>query len=88
MKPTSDFNGVIAQMDAATYQNVRRAVELGKWPDGRELTQTQRELCLQAVIAYEQQHHVPVEERTGYIDRTGFGAHPPKAGKCHSHHQE
>jgi uncharacterized protein YeaC (DUF1315 family) len=88
MLPPTDFKQAITQMDATTYQALRTAVELGKWPDGRALTQDQRNVCLQAVIAYEQQHNVPVEERTGYIDRTGFGAHPPKTDKCHSHHQE
>lgn len=48
------------------YQNLKRAVELGKWPTGDRLTQEQRETCMQAVIAYEHLH-LPPEEHTGYI---------------------
>lgn len=55
------------------YQNLKRAVELGKWPNGGVLTAEQRGLCLQAVIAWEAKH-LPEHERTGYI--------PPKE---HSH---
>ena len=88
MLSASNFKELIQKMDLATYQSLKQAVEISKWADGRKLTAEQRELSLQAVIAYEQQHNVPVEERTGYIDRTGFGAHPPKVEKCHSHHQK
>jgi len=48
------------------YQNLKRAVELGKWPDGRRLTKEQRHTCMQAMIAYEHRH-LPPQEHTGYI---------------------
>lgn len=44
----------------------RVAIEIGKWPDGRELTPEQRETCMQAIIVYENKH-LPEEERTGYV---------------------
>lgn len=46
--------------------SLKRAVELGKWPDGRRLTREQTATCLQAVIAWESKH-LPETERTGYI---------------------
>ena len=46
--------------------SLRRAVELGKWPDGRRLTREQVETCLQAVIAWELQN-LPEDQRTGYM---------------------
>ena len=52
------------------YQSLRRAVELGKWPNGERLTQEQRETSLRAVIAYEHRQGIPEEQRVGYIDRT------------------
>ncbi len=55
------------------YENLKRAVELGKWPNGDKLTAAQKEHCMQAVIAYELKH-VPAKERSGYV--------PPKP---HSH---
>lgn len=50
----------------AIYQNLKRAIELGKWPDGNKLSSEQRQLCMQAVIAYEHKNLAP-EEHTGYI---------------------
>lgn len=63
-----DFQQLIDGITPDIYRNLKRAVEIGKWPDGRALTAEQRELSMQAVIAYELQH-VPEQERTGFIDR-------------------
>lgn len=46
--------------------SLRRAVELGKWPDGRRLSREQTETCLQAIIAWEAKH-LPEQARSGYI---------------------
>ncbi len=46
----------------------RRAIELGKWPDGQRLTREQLETCLQAVIVWEGRH-LPEESRSGYIHK-------------------
>ena len=51
------------------YVSLKRAVELGKWPNGERLKPEQTELCLQTVIAWEQ-YHKPEEERTGYMAQT------------------
>ena len=48
------------------YENLKLAVELGKWGDGRKLTPEQKETCLQAMIAWETQN-LPEEERTGFM---------------------
>ncbi|WP_211828821.1 YeaC family protein [Kistimonas asteriae] len=61
-----EFEQLIKTMAPETVANLRRAVELGKWPDGRKLTAEQRESSLQAVIAWEQ-YHLPDSERTGYM---------------------
>ncbi len=50
------------------YENLKYAVETGRWPNGVVLTPEQRELCLQAVIAYDLQHHEE-PDRVGFIDR-------------------
>lgn len=47
------------------YQQLQKAVEIGKWPDGRSISEEQRSLCIQAIIAYDQRN--PVTERTGYV---------------------
>jgi uncharacterized protein YeaC (DUF1315 family) len=63
-----DFQQLIGEITPDIYRNLKRAVEIGKWPDGRALTHEQRELSMQAVIAYELRH-VDERERTGFIDR-------------------
>lgn len=63
-----DFESLIARMDANTCAALRRAVEIGKFPDGRRLTDEQRALCMEAVLAWEIRH-LPPEQRTGHIDR-------------------
>jgi uncharacterized protein YeaC (DUF1315 family) len=54
-------------MNPEIHTALKRAVEIGKWPDGRVLTQEQRALCMEAVIAYDARF-VGESERIGYID--------------------
>lgn len=63
-----DYESLIAGLDATTCDALRRAIELGKFPDGRRLTDEQRELCMEAVLAWEMRN-LPPEQHTGYIDR-------------------
>ncbi len=63
-----DFQALIERMDATTCAALRRAVELGKFPDGRRLTDEQRELCMEAVLTWEMRN-LPADQHTGYIDR-------------------
>lgn len=65
-----NFDDMIAAMTPDIYASLKRAVELGKWPNGERLSQTQRETSLRAVIAYEHRQNLPEEQRIGYIDRT------------------
>lgn len=55
-------------MNPEVHVALKRAVEIGKWPDGRVLTQEQRALCMEAVIAYDAKF-VSELDRVGYIDR-------------------
>lgn len=63
-----DFQNLIARMDANTCAALKRAVEIGKFPDGRRLTDEQRALCMEAVLAWEMRH-LPSDQHTGHIDR-------------------
>jgi uncharacterized protein YeaC (DUF1315 family) len=63
---SDQFRSVVRQLTPEIYENMRRAVELGRWPDGRAVSPQQRETCMQAMIAWEAEH-VPEEERTGYM---------------------
>src|SRR5690606_29878888 len=47
------FIQMLRNISPEVYESLKTAVELGKWADGRKLTQEQKELCLQAIIAWE-----------------------------------
>lgn len=55
-------------MTPEIHANLKQAVELGRWESGERLTKDQVELCLQAVIAYDEQY-LSRSERVAYIDR-------------------
>lgn len=59
---------LLKQLTPEVYQSLRRAIELGKWPDGRVLTEQQKELCMEAIIRYDAMHYSE-QQRVGYIDR-------------------
>ena len=62
----SSFLDAIANITPEIYQSLKLAVEIGKWPDGRKLSQEQKELTLQALIAWEV-HNLPEDQRIGYM---------------------
>lgn len=62
----SSFAELVKNITPDVYESLKLAVEIGKWADGRKLTQEQKELCLQAMIAYETRY-LPEEQRTGYM---------------------
>ena len=63
-------------MDDETYQRLKTAVEIGKWPNGTTLKDEQRQISLQAVIAYELKKGFPEEKRTGFVDTSVSGCDP------------
>jgi len=69
------FQQLIDSMTPEIWQNMRRSVELGRWPDGRPVSSEQRQLCLQAMIAWETRN-LPEEQRTGYVPPA---CHPEEA---------
>ena len=62
----SSFLQAIANITPEIHQSLKLALEIGKWPDGRKLTQEQKELTLQALIAWET-HNLPEDQRIGYM---------------------
>ncbi|MCL4106635.1 UNVERIFIED_CONTAM: hypothetical protein GTU68_009769 [Idotea baltica] len=55
-------------MSLETYQSLKQAVELGRWPDGKQLSSEQRQNAMQAIIAWGQVH-LPTSEQVGHIDK-------------------
>ncbi|MAS40791.1 MAG: hypothetical protein CMK33_03650 [Porticoccaceae bacterium] len=60
------LDDLLARITPEVYQKLQEAVATGRWPDGRCLDETQRALCLQAVIAWGERH-LPAEQRVGHI---------------------
>lgn len=58
---------LIQSLTPEVYENLKNAVETGRWPNGVTLQDDQRELCLEAILRYEVAHDVPEEERVGFI---------------------
>ena len=63
-----NYEDMVRQITPELYATFRRSLERGHWPDGSEMSNEQREHCLQAVIAYDELHK-PESERVGFIDR-------------------
>jgi len=75
-----DYQQLIQTITPEIYQNLKQAVELGKWADGKALTPEQKQHCMQAVIAYDAAHKSE-EERVGFI-------HTKKHNHCGSDGEE
>ena len=62
---------MLAVLNPEIVERLKTAVEIGKWPNGIALSQEQRQICMQAVYAWEIKH-LPENERSGlglYISR-------------------
>jgi len=59
---------IVNDLTTETVTNLKRAIELGKWADGNNLTKNQVGECMQLVIAWEYQN-LPEKERMGFINR-------------------
>ena len=62
-------NELVESLTPEMARDLKRAIELGKFPDGRLVSEAQRELMLEAVILYDAAK-LPEDERTGFIHRT------------------
>lgn len=59
--------------------SLKRAIELGKWPNGVAVTAEQRSLCAEAVANWERRN-LPQESQVGYV--------PPKKTPCEDKEEE
>lgn len=62
--PPGSISDLVAAISPGIYLNLKSAIELGKWEDGRRLEREQLEQCIQLLILYEAQS-LPETERTG-----------------------
>lgn len=61
-----NYQQLLHSLTPDVYQNLKRAVELGRWPDGKLLSAEQRQTCMQAMIAYEHLH-LPADQHSGFM---------------------
>ena len=47
---------LIEHMDEALYLRLKEAVEIGRWPDGRALTEQQKQDTMALVLLYQARH--------------------------------
>ena len=61
-----NFAHTATQLPRDVIERMRDAVATGRWPDGRSLTDSQRQTSLEAVMAWEAVN-LPPEQRIGYM---------------------
>jgi len=72
---------LIQSMTPEVYENLKNAVALGKWPNGVSLKEGQRELCLEAILHYEVNYDVPMEQRVGFVAGACASGNVDKIGR-------
>ncbi len=63
-----NVNDLINAMTPEIYLNMKQAVELGRWGDGRIMTKEQKSHSLEALIRYEHLNDISEADRVGYVD--------------------
>ncbi len=61
-------NELVESLTPSMVSDLKQAIELGKFPDGRVVSREQKELMIEATIFYDALK-LPEEERTGFIHR-------------------
>ena len=61
-------NELVESLTPSIVSDLKQAIELGKFPDGRVVSREQKELMIEATILYDALK-LPEEERTGFIHR-------------------
>ncbi len=65
-----NLDELIASMTPEIYKNMKDALELGRWGDGRSMTPEQKEFSIEAMIRYEHLAGISETDRIGYVDTT------------------
>ena len=65
---SDQYRESVQQMDRQVYEQLLESLSTGRWPDGRTLTETQRQHAMRAVITWGEIYLSP-EKRVGFIDK-------------------
>ena len=78
------MQAVLDSITPEIHENLKSAVETGRWANGDRLTPQQLEHSLQAIIAWETRH-LPEHQRVGYIDTSALQkSHCDEPGHTHA----
>ena len=72
----SDFYQRASQLTPDLYRRFKLALELGKWPDGRSVSQQQKAILLEAVILYEDKNIAAGQRLADMEDRCASDPSP------------
>ena len=61
-------NELVESLTPSMVSDLKQAIELGKFPDGRVVSREQKELMIEATIFYDALK-LPEKERNGFIHR-------------------
>ena len=61
-----NFKSRVEQISPDIYRQFKVTLETGRWPDGRQLDQSQRDIVMETIIIYEHAH-IPENQRVGSI---------------------
>ena len=64
----SSIDDLVISLTPEMADDLKRAIELGKFPDGSVVSGQQKELMLEATIIYDSLK-LPEQDRTGFIHR-------------------
>ena len=64
----SSIDDLVISLTPEMADDLKRAIELGKFPDGSVVSGQQKELMLEAMIIYDSLK-LPEQDRTGFIHR-------------------
>ena len=68
MSESSDtFENKVQQLSPDMYRRFKAALEQGKWPDGQQVTDSQRATLTQAIIIFDNAH-LPQGQRIGEME--------------------
>ena len=66
----NSFEQLLQSVNQDIYEQFREAVAIGRWNNGETLTESQKALCIQAIIAYEDKH-LPKNQRLDFMISNG-----------------
>ena len=61
-----EYKQLISQLTPDIYLRLKTAIEVGKQPDGRVLSEAQKSACMEAVLSY-QSMKLDSEQHSGYM---------------------